>query len=178
MSIFNVSTRYSKALFEQAESKGNLNAVAADVEFVHNTIEGSKELRNLLKSPVIGEDRKLSALEEIFKNKTSQDIINFLKFIVSKGRADLLNEVLKRFLEIYDENAGIVNISVSSSEKMNELQAKKLENNLESFTNKKVKVKYSVDDGLIGGFIAKIGDTLIDASVANQLRLLKKQLLR
>jgi F-type H+-transporting ATPase subunit delta len=178
MSTYKVSTRYSKAFFEQSESKGSLEETARSIEIVFNTLDKSKELRNLLKSPIINADKKISIISELFRSKISSDSLNFLNFVISKDRADMLFDILKRFLTLRDEKLGIVNVDVTSAVDISESQAEILESNLAKFVNKKVKVKYSTNNNLIGGFIAKVGDTLIDASVKNQLRVLKKQLLK
>ncbi|NLT50209.1 MAG: ATP synthase F1 subunit delta [Ignavibacteria bacterium] len=177
MSTFNVTSRYAKAFYSQAESKGLLKEVASDAEDVLKTFENSKELRTFVKNPVLGNEKKLAILSEIFSEKVNKETINFITFITEKGRAFLLFEIFKRLSQIINEKTGYVEVEVSSAVAVSDEQNKMLVARLEKFTEKKVKAKYIINENLIGGFVARIGDILIDASVKNQLKILKKQLL-
>ncbi len=177
MSTFNVTSRYAKAFYSQAESKGLLEEVSADTEDVVKTFENSKQLRTLVKNPVLGNEKKLAVLHEIFAEKVNRETINFISFITEKDRAFLLFEIFKRLSQIINEKTGYVEVEVSSAVVVSDEQDRMLISKLEEFTEKKVKAKYKINENLIGGFVARIGDVLVDASVKNQLKILKKQLL-
>ncbi len=72
---------------------------------------------------------------------------------------------------------GIVNIIVTSVIELSENQKKELNKKLEAYTNKKVRINFKTDDTIVGGFIIRIGDSIIDASVVHQLDLLKNKFL-
>lgn len=178
MSSYNVSTRYAKALTGLAEEHGNLQEVTSDVEMVYNTFRDSKELRVAMASPVIQDEKKLQVIDALFREKVGKDTLGFMRFLVEKKRISSASDILARFLDIVDQKSGIVRVKVKSPVEFTEDQSKKLEAKFSEMTNKDVKVTYQKDDSLIGGFIAQFGDTVVDASVKNQLRLLKKKLLQ
>jgi F-type H+-transporting ATPase subunit delta len=177
MSNYNISTRYARAFIDLAESKNTLKDVAGDMLLLKNTFDGSRELRNVLSNPVIKKDDKSAILISLFEKKVSEDTINFLKFIVDKNREDKLADIVRRFNEIYDEKTGIVNAEVTGAFEIEKDLKDYFKKAVENYSQKIARVKYSSNENLIGGFRIRIGDTVIDASVKNQLELLKTKLL-
>jgi F-type H+-transporting ATPase subunit delta len=90
----------------------------------------------------------------------------------------LLESIVGKFLDLRDKKLGIVNVQVRSAVPMSDAQEKKLRENYEKLLNKKVKFEFTIDPTVIGGFVAKVGDTVYDASLKNQLEILKKRFLK
>lgn len=176
MSDFNVSTRYANALMEFAESKGLLSVVSTDIELISNTLAHSKRLRKTLASPIITDNKKISILDAIFGRLIDSETFKFLKFILSKHRENILFHIVKRFLELRNQKEGKINITITSAYDLLDEQKKSFVSKLELYTDKKVLANYQIDKKLIGGFLIKIGDRVIDASVVHQLELLRKKL--
>jgi F-type H+-transporting ATPase subunit delta len=172
-----VSIRYASSFLDSAIEKKNLDSASNDMELILNTLEGKNQLNLVLKSPVIKPQVKSSIITEIFADKISVDSLKFLQFVLDKKREDLLSNIAKKFLELKDEYLGIVNVEITTAyeftEEQQELVKKKFETNL----NKIIKVRYIVDKELIGGFIARVADTMYDASIKHQLEILRKQFL-
>lgn len=177
MADFRILHRYATSLLETALEKNNLDVITADIKTLVESFENSKELQLMIESPVIRPEIKLSILKEIFSNKISKDSIDFIEFIVLKKRENLLDSIGKRFLELRDEYLGIANVMVTSATEFSNEQKIVLKNKLEKILDKKVSLNFRTDHKLVGGFIAKVDDTLYDASIAHQLELLKKQFL-
>lgn len=178
MGDFNISNRYATALLELAEEKKSLDVIAGDIELIKNTLIANKQLQLMLHNPVIKVDKKLQILTEIFKSKVSADSFNFIAFVLNKDRHELLLPIVKRFLELRDETKGIVEAKVSGSVEFTPEQKNKLQNQLEKTVNKKVRISFSVNKDLIGGFVIRMNDTVFDASVKHQLELLKENFLK
>lgn len=175
MSEFNVSTRYANSLIELAEEKNNLSEIVSDIKVVYNTLADSKELQRILKNPIIKIDKKNSILSEIFASQISVSTLNFLKFILKKRREELLFDITKRFLELHDEKFDVVNAAIISAVELSEENKVYVKEQLEKFTNKKIRTEYKLDKNVIGGFLVKIGDTVLDATIKHQLELLKNK---
>ena len=173
-----VSVRYANSLLSSATEKGNLDKVAKDMELVYSVIKSSGELSRTLSSPVVKAQVKSSILEEIFKKKISKETMDFLKFVVEKNRENLLESIVNKFLELRDQKLGIVNVNVRSAVELGDDQKKKLKEKFEKLLNKKVRFNFTVDPDVVGGFVAKVGDTVYDASLKNQLEVLKKRFLK
>ena len=177
MSDFNITSRYATALMELSEEKNAFTQVASDIDLVVNTLAGSKDLRATLSSPIIKSVKKIEILKEIFTKHISLDTENFLVFIVNKSREGLLFEIVKRFNQLRDEKLGLVNIDVTSAVEFDDAQKDSIKTKLKDYTKKDVRIDFEVEENLIGGFLARVGDTVLDASIKQQLRNLKKQLL-
>ena len=177
MADFRVLHRYAVSLLETAIEKKNLDVITTDMQLLTDTLKQNKQLELMLESPVIRPDLKLKILKEIFDNKISKDSMNFIEFVISKQREDLLQSMGNRFLELRDEHLGIANVIVTAASEFTNEQKNVLQSRLEKILNKKVRLNFKIDLDLVGGFIAKVGDTLYDASIKHQLELLKKQFL-
>lgn len=177
MADFRILHRYATSLLETSLEKNNLEVVTSDIQLLVETLEQSKELNRMLHSPVVRPELKLSILKEIFSRKISKDSMDFVEFVVSKKRESLLNSIGKRFLELRDEHLGIANVFVTSATEFSIEQKNVLQGRLEKILDKKVQLDFETDLSLVGGFIAKVNDTLYDASIRHQLELLKKQFL-
>jgi len=176
MSSYNISTRYANALMALATEKNILKEVADDMQLVFNGIAGSKELRTILKSPVINPEKKEAILNSIFKEKIGDVSNSFIQFIVKKNREDIIYDILKRFKELYNIKTNRVEAYIKSSVELTEEQKSKLQSSLEEFTKKEVIPFYSIDETIIGGFVVKINDTVLDSSIKQQLNRLRKKL--
>ncbi len=173
-----ISSRYALSFLRIAIDKNILENTASDMEMMLNAFEDSRELRRAIESPVIRSEVKETILSEIFSGKVDDESMKFIKFIVSKGRESLLPSIAKRYLELRDEHLGIVQASVFSAFELSGEQKDQLKKKFESSLGKKVIFSYQIDNNLLGGFVAKLGDTIYDASVKHQLNLLKKHFVK
>lgn len=170
-----VLNRYAISLLEIALEKNNLDIVYNDIKLLINTFDKSSDLKRVVESPVIKPDVKISILNEIFSKQLNKDTLDFVHFIVNKRREEILYPVAKRFIELRNEYLGIVELKVSTAFILNDAEITDLKNKFETILNKKVTTKFTVDNNLIGGFVARVGDTVYNASVKHQLSLLKKE---
>lgn len=173
-----ISSRYSSSFLEIAIEKNFLEKASSDMELILNAFEKSRELKLVVESPVIKSEKKESILMEIFSGKVDPETLNFIKFIVLKGREALLPSIAVRFLELKDEHLGIIRASVTSAFELTNEQKNQLKDKFESALGKKVLLSYQIDKNILGGFIAKVGDTIYDASVMHQLDQLKNHFIK
>jgi len=177
MSEFSISSRYASALMQLAEENNAVDSVSRDMELVFNTLDSSKELRSVLKSPIIKEQQKLDILKEIFSKKMSAVSFSFIRFVVDKNRDDMLHSITKNYLKLRDEKLGLINVVVTSAVDLSDEQVSRLKIKIEEITGKKADFSFVIDEAVIGGFLIKIDDTIFDASVKRQLEILKQKFL-
>ena len=168
--------RYAKAVLAHAKEQQTLEAVNEDMKSISKTIQGSTELQQVLQSPVIKLADKKAVLTEIFSgiNVTTERLIGIL---VENNRINLLGAIAEKYSELYDdlrgEQVALVTTAVPLS---SELEAKVLLK-VQELTGGKAVLENKIDPSIIGGFILRVGDLQYNASVANQLNNLKRDLL-
>ncbi|NIT61822.1 MAG: F0F1 ATP synthase subunit delta [Aliifodinibius sp.] len=169
--------RYATALLELAKERDEVDEILNDIEYIHNTLEGSRELVLFLQSPIINFDDKTQALEKIFFDELEEPTKLFLKLLSRKDRINLLDQITEAFIEKYKEYAGIITVDVFVARELSSEQQDLLHKNLEQKTQKKVDMNITVDEELKGGMAIRIEDTVIDGTIKHKLNELEESLL-
>jgi len=178
MSEIRIAKRYARAALETAEKSSLLEVFSSDFAFIRSTIESSRELKLLFKNPVTHKDKKLSIVEQLFSKRISKESINFLNFLIRKGRDSIILEILDSFKEIYNEYLGLLEVKIIGFNPLSEEQRSKIKESLERITSKKVNLSFELDKKIMGGLIIQINDTMLDSSVKRRLELLKEHMLK
>ncbi|RZF58179.1 F0F1 ATP synthase subunit delta [Sphingobacterium corticibacterium] len=174
MSIFTVASRYAKSLLDLAEEQGQLDAVKGDIEGVVSVLKSNTELLAILKNPIIKGDKKRNILAAIFEGNLNPIILSFFYILVNKGRAAILLDIAQEFVREYNETKGIVKASVTSATALSEANLADLQKIITEEIKAEVILKNTIDPALIGGFVVRVGDRQIDASIAGKLNKLEK----
>ena len=168
--------RYATALMADAEQKKMIDAVARDLESLGRLLRESRDLRQLVASPLITAGKKLHFFDELLGSRTARETLDFLHLLVGKHREPLLADIIDQFAVLLNEKLGIVVVDVTSAIEFAPPQEKAIHDRLERYTQKKVRVRFSLDKAIKGGMVVRIGDTVLDASIKHQLELLRKRL--
>jgi F-type H+-transporting ATPase subunit delta len=115
-------------------------------------------------------------LEAVFERALGKETMTFMKLLVQKGREEFLPEVIKQFHVLLDEMRGVVAVEVTSAVALSSDQEGRLKKRLEQYTGKQVRIHPKLDSSIRGGVVARIGDTVIDGSIAHQLDLLRERM--
>lgn len=175
MSTNRAALRYAKALLLEADQQNIAPAVKQDMLSVFQTIEESKELQVALSSPVIKTSDKRDVLLQVF-NKQSELTKGLIQVLAINQRTDLLNEVAEAYISIFNDREGIKEVTVTTAIALSsELEKKVLDKAKELTQAKEVILSSKIDESILGGFIIRFGDLQYDASVANQLKTIKRE---
>ncbi|MFT7345129.1 MAG: F-type H+-transporting ATPase subunit delta [Lentimonas sp.] len=170
-----VAARYATSLLELAIEKGNLESVAGDMKYLHDTNEQNADLTSLFNSPIVSGDKKIAIYKEIFGQ--FEDIsMSFLELITNNSRENLMPEIAASFETQLKEHKGIVPVHLITAVELDEETKKNILAKIEGSVNGTLEVTESIDASLIGGFIVKMGDKQIDASISSQFNKLKQSL--
>jgi F-type H+-transporting ATPase subunit delta len=122
-------------------------------------------------------DQKRAVLNKLIERaKPRPTTTNFLKVLLQNQRLTELREINRKLADILDERAGMVAAIVTTARPVpNDIQ-RSLEQRLIAVTQKKVRLNFEQDPDLIGGLVTRIGSTVYDGSVRNQLQLLKEKM--
>lgn len=173
-----IAKRYAKALLSLAEQSGETAVVKADLALVAETYAGSKSLQSVYMNPMFSTTDRLNVLKGLMAQLKVSDLsARFLDMLARKRRFGLVREVSAAYSERLDVLQGRVKATVTTAEPLGEAELAKLSDKIRNMVGMDVDVNVEVDPALIGGIRTRIGSTLYDGSVANQLGQLKKALL-
>ena len=175
MSGTRAAIRYAKAILEIADSKKVATQVSADMALITSTINTNAELNTFIQSPTINVDQKESALLEVFANANAvtKSLFRLLK---ENKRFEILDAIALEYNKLFDIMNVVEVEKVTTAIAMDaDLQSKVLAK-IATFSNKKITIESTIDPSIIGGFILRIGDKQYNASVANRLQVLKREL--
>jgi F-type H+-transporting ATPase subunit delta len=158
-----------------ANERNLVDKFIQDVDVIDSTLDGSKDLRAMLNSPVIRPQSKHNVLTQIFTAHVSKELMNFLELLIHKGRGDVLHSAITEFRKLVDTKQNVVRAQVKSAIELSADQRQAIQTRLATLTGKTVIPSFSLDPSLKGGFVARIGDTQIDASLKHQLEVLREQ---
>jgi F-type H+-transporting ATPase subunit delta len=171
-----IALRYAQALMDVGNSKNSVAEIARDMKTIDDALHEVHELKALLHTPVIRPDVKRKVLHSVFAPHVSKDTMYFIDLLVKKGRSDVIDLATQEFLRLLDNATGTVPALITSARALDDNAKQQILTKLEKISAKKVRASYAVDPKLRGGFVAKVGDTLIDASLEHQLENLREEL--
>ncbi len=170
------SYRYAKAIIDHARHTGAIEETVADFATLEQAIASSRELALLLERPTVPVDKKEAILVAIFESKVSSGTLAFLRLITSKERSAELPGVVASFKRQIDSHNGVAPATIESAHELDDDIKAKISAELARLTGMKIVADWQVKPGLIGGFTARVGDKMIDASVQRQLERLRETL--
>jgi len=176
MSEITIARRYAQALNEQAAQSGTLDQVDADIELIRTSLADSRELRAFFDSPIISREKKADVVKALFGERIQTVTMNFMALLVEKRREGVFPAVVSSYRELRDDQLGTTAVSVRTAYELSEEDQVALVNELKSLTGKQVRLETKVDASIMGGIVIRIGDTVYDGSITNQLATLRERL--
>ncbi|MFZ0332886.1 MAG: ATP synthase F1 subunit delta [Candidatus Acidiferrales bacterium] len=172
-----IAQRYAAALADVAFEHKDADKIRQDLADFLQAFAASADLRNLLSNPSVGADaKKLVAVKIADKMGTHTEVRNFVFLLVDHGRTGIVVEIQQAFESEMNRRAGIVDALIVSAHELSAPEKSQLSQALERVTGKKVQSQYQLDPQLIGGTTVRIGSTIYDASVRDQLNRLRAEL--
>lgn len=171
-----VASRYAKSFIDLALEQGALEKAYADMKLIAGTAKTNHEFVVFLKSPVIKTDTKQAVLKGIFEGKLDKITSAYLQLITSKKREIYLPEIAEEFINQYNEKKQILKAVVTTAGGIDDTIRKQVMELVKGTGsgNNEVVLEEKINKDLIGGFIIRVGDKQVDASIARKLNNLKR----
>ena len=171
------SVQYANAFADIAIAQGAPQTTVRQLADFGEAFAGSAELRNFLGSPAVDTQIKHRVIEKIVAKQGAGRIIrNFLFVIVDHHRAHMLPEIIAAVQDVIRQRQGIAEAEISSAVELSAAQKTELAKTLGRLTGKRIEPKYSLDPALLGGAIARVGDTIYDGSLRSRLAEMRARL--
>jgi F-type H+-transporting ATPase subunit delta len=176
MSSLKIARRYAKSLIATAVASGTVDTVSADMALIHSTVDSSKELQAMMRSPVVTHDLKKRVIDDLFSDKVSPLTLSFLHLVIEKGRGDIWRDVASEVSTQVDTIRNVQRVEVTSAAELSSDERSRIEGALSKSLGRSIAATYSVDSSIIGGAVIRIGDQVHDGSLRHQLAVLGKKL--
>ncbi|MEC9092390.1 MAG: ATP synthase F1 subunit delta [Planctomycetota bacterium] len=161
---------YAKSLLEAAEKSGTTEEVLEQLDsFVGDVLGRIAKLGEALNSPLVSAEDKSRLIDLGLSGKASKTLMHFLKVLNNHGRLDCLKAINVQAKSLFNELKGRVEAFVTVADELPADLEASVQENLKSMLGKDVILTIKKDPEIIGGMIVKVGDTVYDSSVANQL---------
>lgn len=176
MSSTRAAVRYAKAILEIADSKNAASEVSADMALIASTITANSELSSFIQNPLVKTEAKKDVVSEVFAsvNPVTKSIFQLL---LENKRFEILDGIAVEYNRLFDIMNGVEVAKVTTAVPMDAALEAKVSAKIASISSsKKITIENIVDPAIIGGFILKIGDKQYNASIADRLQVLKREL--
>ncbi len=174
-----VSETYGDALFGLGLEKGLVDSLMEEIGEMRKILSANPDFSRLMNHPDIGRDDKLGILSKVFEGRLSDTLFGFIRVLVVKGRYGAIDDIFTYYTDRYKEYHRIGVAYVTSAVDLTQGQKEKIEKRLLETTGfAGMEMHFSVDAGLIGGLVIRIGDRVVDSSIRSRLDGLQRQLMK
>ncbi len=172
-----IAVRYAKAFFLLGKEKNKLDVFVQDIQLLDTLIAENTDLWLMLESPVVKASQKKSVIKQLLEKTVDQLTIQFIDMIIANKRELFLKDIARVFLAMYRKEQGIIATTLTTASPLDKVSREKMQEKLSKAFNGTIEITEKVDQTLIGGFVIRVEDLQLDASVTNQLKTIKRELL-
>jgi F-type H+-transporting ATPase subunit delta len=172
--VSGLADRYAAALFELADERKVLDAVADDLRALRAMLRDSADLRRLIRSPVLSREEQAKGIAAVAETAQVSPITrNFLGLLAQNRRLFALPEMIDGYLHRLAEARGEVTAHVITAQDLSPAQREAVNEQLRKAVGRKVAVDVEIDPGLLGGLVVRVGSRMVDASLKSKLNRLQ-----
>jgi F-type H+-transporting ATPase subunit delta len=172
--VSGMAGRYATALFELALEEKSLDSVKADLDRFDALVEGSEDMKRLVRSPVFSADEQAKALVAILEKANISGIpAKFLGIVAQKRRLFAVRDMIKAFRALVARHKGETQAEITVAEPLSETHLNALKDALRNTTKKDVALDVRIDPSILGGLKVKLGSRMIDSSLKTKLNSIK-----
>ncbi len=169
-----IAARYATAIFEIAQENNDLDGLEKGLDDLGAALADSADLRTLIHSPLISRADQEAAVAAIAERMGLVPVMrNALALMAEKRRLFVLPQLIAALRAKLAEARNEITAEVVSAKALTKAQSEKLGRVLSERVGKTVKVNATVDEGLIGGLVVKVGSKMIDTSIRSRLNSLQ-----
>jgi F-type H+-transporting ATPase subunit delta len=173
-----VARRYAEAFFSIARDNDKIDDYQLELEKVVTTIQEVDNLKEYMNHLLIPAAAKKDVVKQLFADQISPVTLNFIMMIIDKKRETYIEVIVDEFKDMADEFRNIAKVDLIAAKEVAEEDIKFLAEKLSASTGKTVQLNLTVDPALLGGVKLRMGDQIIDGTIAKKLEMLKEQLIQ
>jgi F-type H+-transporting ATPase subunit delta len=167
---------YAQGIFEIAKAEGSLETVENELFQFSQLFQGNEQLREKLTDQSLPVEKRQAIVEDLLGQRASHLTVNVISFVVGAGRARELPEIVNRLVQRAAAARQREVAEVRTALPLDDEQRRRLTEALHRATGKQIELKVIVDPSVIGGVVARVGDTVIDGTIRRRLEQLRESL--
>jgi len=168
--------RYSRALLELADERGELDKTEQDLTTVCTVVRQYPEIAHLVLNTTISQAEKEDFIDKIIPSEITRLVVQFIKVLIRKGRFEELDAIQKEFHQLYESKRGIKEVTAITAVPISGQHQNRLTSVLKKKLNSEIRLTNDVDPKILGGMVLRFNHIEIDGSYSNQLAELKQHL--
>jgi F-type H+-transporting ATPase subunit delta len=172
-----ITVRYAKALFGLVKEDNSLDIQKKDMEFLSQCIREIPELQDVIQSPVMKSSEKVRLFDLAFGESFSPLTVTFIHLVLESRREEYLPGICRYFLDLIKAEQGIRDAELVTASPLDEKLRQSIIRLITRKFNSKVDLHEKVDGSIIGGFVLRVGDQKIDASISSKLEKIRNELI-
>lgn len=171
-----IANRYASALFEAGEDLNKNKEFYPEVELLGKVFKEDENLLGFLSHPKVNRNEKKELIKNVFGDKISQELLNFIYILIDKNREKFFGEIADQYEALYYEEEGIVKVVATTATPMREEAVNRLRDVLAEKLDKKIELSSEIDEDLIGGVKLELEGKLIDGTIRGKLNSMARAL--
>ena len=169
-----IAVRYAKALFDLAGEQKSIDAVYEDMKVIER-LYAMQEVKEIITNPVIPQKKRSEIIVALAGDKPNKLTVKFIELVFSHGRGDYLGAAARNYLDLTRRSRGIRQVTVTTAVPVSSKTREELAAVITGTDNSTVEFIEQVDVSVMGGFIIRVDDAYIDASVRTRLNRFRKE---
>ena len=170
-----IAKRYARALFDIASEDQSYNDWLDKLKLISDIGE-DENFAQVLNSTKISLSKKMNVIDEVFKSQLNTLQLNFLKLLTKNESFSIIQDIHKQFLDQVEKLNNIIRVSVTSPYKISHDLKDQISNLVNEISGSESVIEERIDSELIGGVVIRLGDTVIDGSIKNKVKQLRREL--
>ena len=168
-----IARNYAETLVSLAQRAGDLDGWGSTLTEIADSIEGDTRVANFLASPKVSAKGKVDIITKAFQDRLPRLFVRFLGAVIVNRRQHLIPQIASEYALLVDELQGRVHVRVTVASEPDNAMRASVEKQLATITGKRVVPHFVVKPAILGGVIARVGDTVMDGSLARRLENLR-----
>lgn len=172
-----IARNYAETLVSLAQRAGDLDGWGTTLTEIADSIEGDTRVANFLSSPKVSAKGKVEIITMAFQDRLPRLFVRFLAAVIANRRQNLIPQIATEYAMLVDELQGRVHARVTVASEPSDAMRASIDKQLGTITGKRVVTHFMVKPEILGGVIARVGDTVMDGSLVRRLENLRGQML-
>jgi F-type H+-transporting ATPase subunit delta len=164
---------YARSLFEVAQEQQKLDLVREQIGQVADALEAGRELRLFFFSPYFSTEEKRDGLRRTVEG-ADPVVANTLDVLVENHRLPLIARIRREYDRLWEDANDLLPVVVTSAVALDDAVVERIGDEIGRQTGRHVQLTKEVDPSIVGGFVVRVGNAILDASIKSRLESLRK----